>query len=267
MTLTVTFDSNIFQPVLRPDKFPNDPEISDIQAINDALRKGKIFGFIAETMADLEAIRRDDRAAYFSSCSPSTNVTETELSDGTVKLSFSVGPDLNAHPGIHQILVDRFSDALSIGIKFLRCPRISLPRPELLQDSWFVEEPDNKTKEARQDRFFSALREIEARDVGRSIAEQLGLSLNQTHSVNASWFEGLAHAQSKPEIKKVAEAVAEWADGDAVAAHIGYQNALFCTRDEGIGAGTSILDQANRKWLNSQFGVEFVTAPELASRL
>jgi hypothetical protein len=41
--------------------------------------------------------------------------------------------------------------------------------------------------------------------------------------------------------------VSEWADGDAVAAHIAYGNDIFCTQDQGKSAGgPSILDEGIR---------------------
>ncbi|MBB57560.1 MAG: hypothetical protein CMM42_10065 [Rhodospirillaceae bacterium] len=267
MTLKVTFDSNIFQHVLRPDKFPNDPELAAIQAIHDAIQKGDIQGFVAETMADLEAIKRDDRASYFSSSSAQSKASEDVLPDGSIKLSFSLSPDPNAHPGVHQILIDRFSEAIVLGFKFMRCPRIGLPRPQILQDQWFVVEADETSTKDRQDLFFSALRKIEARGVGKAVVETIGNSFVVTKGTQETWFEGLGYAQTPTEIKEVADAVGEWADGDSVAAHIGYQNSFFCTRDIGVGAGTSILNATNRTWLQSDYGVEFVSAHELAAKL
>lgn len=264
--MNVTFDSNVFQHVVRPDKFPNDPEAGALSQINASLSNKVIFGFISETMADLEAIRRDDRANYFSTCRPATSVAETELPDGSIKLSFSLGPDVNAHPGVHQILEDRFSEARILGFQFLRCPRIALPRPQLIKDDWFAAETDSQATKTRQEKFFSALRDIEANGVGIAVVKNLGNSLLSSHGATGSWFEGLALAQSKSELKEVANAVGEWADADSVAAHIAYGNDLFCTRDSGISAGTSILDSNHRAWLSSQYGVVFVDISDLAAR-
>ena len=267
MSLKVTFDSNIFQHVLRPHNFPGDSEINALQAINCALKNGNILGFIPETMADLEAIKRDDRASYFSSRTWKINTTTNVLPNDSTKVSASVSPDPNAHPGIQQILFDCFSEALDLGFKFLRCPRIGLPRPQFLQDQWFALESDRQSTRDRQERFFAAAREIEARGVGKAVVEKIGNSFVQAQGTHESWFEGLAYAQTKQDLKQVANAVSEWADGDAVATHIGYQNNLFCTRDKGVGAVNSVLNVANRTWLNSNYGVEFVTVSGLASRV
>lgn len=265
--MNVTFDSNVFQHVVRPDKFPNDPEAGALSQVNLSLKNNVISGFISETMADLEAICRDARASYFSTCRPATNAVETELPDGTIKLSIALGPDPGAHPGVHQILEDRFSEARALGFKFLRCPRINLPRPQIIRDEWFAAEADLQFTKARQEKFSAVLSNIDAKGVGIEVVKNLGRSLLSTHGKNGTWFEGLAYAQSKSELKAVAGAVGEWADADSVAAHIAYGNDLFCTRDSGISAGTSILDSNHRAWLFSNYRIIFVTVSDLAARL
>lgn len=70
------------------------------------------------------------------------------------------------------------------------------------------------------------------------------------------------------EEKDFARAVAEWADGDSVAAHVAYNNDLFCTEDQGKSPGdSSIFDANNRQWLAVTYGVEFATVRELAGTL
>jgi len=79
------------------------------------------------------------------------------------------------------------------------------------------------------------------------------------------WFQGLRRAKSNGERQKVAKAVAEWADGDSVAAHYGYGIKLFCSEDFGSGASkASVLDPDNRAWLTGTFGIQFVTMAQLA---
>ena len=70
------------------------------------------------------------------------------------------------------------------------------------------------------------------------------------------------------EVNAVNRAVAEWADGDSIAAHIGYGLDCFCTGDEGNSSGAaSVFDAANRAWLSATYGVKFVTMKQLASML
>jgi hypothetical protein len=67
------------------------------------------------------------------------------------------------------------------------------------------------------------------------------------------WRDALDQPSSNQENEKIADAVGEWADEDALAAHYGYSNDYFCTEDLGKSAikvfGQSILDPAHRTWL------------------
>lgn len=82
------------------------------------------------------------------------------------------------------------------------------------------------------------------------------------------WPQGLRRARDAAERKKVWTAINEWADGDAIAAHVGHDNDLFCTHDYNKNSGLkSALHPTNRAWLNENFGIEFVTLSELAERL
>ncbi len=70
------------------------------------------------------------------------------------------------------------------------------------------------------------------------------------------------------EEKEFARAVAEWADGDSVAAHVSYTNDVFCTEDQGRSAGgKSIFNEENRRWLSLTYDVRFATVAELANQI
>ena len=81
------------------------------------------------------------------------------------------------------------------------------------------------------------------------------------------WFKALGAAPDIHETREVARAIAEWSDGDSIAAHYGYGNDIFCTGDKARPGRPSILDAANRAWLMTEFGVRFCTIRELASLL
>ena len=82
------------------------------------------------------------------------------------------------------------------------------------------------------------------------------------------WFRSVLRAKDIHEQRQVQRAVAEWADADSIAAHIGYAIDLFCTEDRGKGTGTpSILDEDNRAWLEATYAIKFVTLSELAKMI
>jgi len=97
------------------------------------------------------------------------------------------------------------------------------------------------------------------------------LSLAATFATRAQviepWPRSLLRARDATERKKVQRAVAEWADADSIASHVGYGIDLFCSEDKGKSTGgiPSILDSSNRAWLTSSYGVKFATLSELAA--
>ncbi|MGA2191603.1 MAG: hypothetical protein ABSH33_24100, partial [Steroidobacteraceae bacterium] len=107
------------------------------------------------------------------------------------------------------------------------------------------------------------------RGLGRARAVALGVEWSKRDCASGEiWMEGLGRARNETERRTVHKAVNEWADGDAIAAHVGYGNEVFCTHDKGRGSGQqSALHPSNRLWLKSAYGVEFVTVFELAERL
>ena len=251
--------------MVRPDKFPKDPRNAEFRALNQAVRDGEIAGFIVETVATLEGVKRSDRAAYLCGVRPNVSVVENEQ-DGTIKVSFQIGPKPNHHPGIAPILEDRVREALALSFKLLKVPRIEQPSPPITQEEANYPAQTSADKGKRLDRTFAALREIEPRGVGKQQIEALGSTISKRVGRAGPWWANLDRA-TQAEISQIASAVGEWADADSIAAHIGYQNELFCTEDQGITAGSSILNDANRGWLSNKYGIRFVTLAELASML
>jgi len=82
--------------------------------------------------------------------------------------------------------------------------------------------------------------------------------------VTEPWYSSLDRANSSEEVE-IANAIAEWADGDTVAAHIGFQIGYLCTGDKGAKAGNSIFDSTQRAWLSATYGVQLLTISELAA--
>ncbi len=107
------------------------------------------------------------------------------------------------------------------------------------------------------------------RGLGRARAVRLGLEYSRRDGMEGEWWpQGLGRARDAAERKKVWAAINEWADGDAIAAHVGHGNDLFCTHDYGKNSGPkSALHPTNRTWLKETFGIVFVTLSELAERL
>ena len=261
--MKVTFDTNTWQGVVRPYERQKDPHHADFQAVHDAIVDGRVRGFIVETVTTLEGIKKRDRAAYFAGTVPTTSVLAGTAPDA---ISASIGPNHGQHPGIHPALSDRLRDALDLGFRFLKVPRIGMASPPIvLTEENKADEPVDGMGE-RQDRTAAAGREIEARGVGKDQVEQIGKRIAGRTGKSEPWWKLLADV-TEDEINEVAKAVAEWADGDSLAAHIGYKNDVFCTNDKAVGAGHSILNADNRGWLTGTYGVHFSSISELAADL
>ena len=65
--LRVTFDTNVFERVLRLEEYSKHRQFEALQAIYSALKRGDIAGFVFEIAILLDGIQRKDRAAALSS--------------------------------------------------------------------------------------------------------------------------------------------------------------------------------------------------------
>lgn len=270
--MRVTFDSNSWQPIVFPDKFPKDPRREYFRNIQASVRDGRIRGYISETVATLEGIKKIDRASYFGGSVPKVGFREEVVGD-QIRIRFTMGPDDSRHPGLAGVLSDSLRAALALGMHLLRAPRLALAKPAELRDpSLFAEETDEAEMAARRERFGETVRAIEAKGVGlavaRAISERIKTRLGLNVPSNWAWYQFLAHAADAGEEREIAKSIAEWADGDALASHVAYGNDLFCTEDLGKSAGaTSVLDPGNRAWLEATYGVKFVTVSGLAGMI
>jgi hypothetical protein len=132
--------------------------------------------------------------------------------------------------------------ALDLGLRILSAPRESSSRIDDPSGELYAKDADEAAVSMRLQRYESIVAAIEGRGLG------------------------FARVMKTPGSgRKAARAVAEWADGDSVAAHHGYANDLFCTEDRAARAGRrSVMHPAYRGWLHRAYGVEFVTLAELA---
>ena len=258
--MRVTFDSNVYRLVVDPSKDPDHRFHKDLQVIHNAVQRGIVVGLLSETIATLEGVLRRDRADYLSSVVAKDTSTEYELDDGSIRLGFSSGPDHTQHPGLPAVFDGWLKDAAAFGMRFMRAPRINMPRPPI-PESQYIPRPDN----ASLDRFFELGREIKKRGVGIHAIEEIGKRFSDRIGSGSTWFESLYEYRNKNEWNEIADAVAEWADGDTVAAHYAYANDIFCTEDMAKSAGTSIFNTTNRTWLKQCYGFSFASIQTLAS--
>lgn len=252
--MRVTFDTNVWQQVVTPSLAMKDSRYRAFLTIHEALRTKQIQGFICETVGTLEAITRAGRKGYFTSIKPSVKV-KGDAQGSQVRLAINIGTNHDQHPGLPNVLRKRLELAFALGMRLMRAPRIAMPLPaSFLNLSIFADEFDVPTSAARDNRWGDVVESIEQRGVGPATMLSLGAKTGRKPNALGE--------------KEFARAVAEWADGDSVAAHVAYCNDIFCTEDQGKTAkGGSILDANNRSWLTLAYKVKFATISELAAGL
>ena len=258
--MRVTFDSNVYRLVVDSSKFPNHPFHKDLLVIHNAVQRGIVVGLLSGTVATLEGVRRKDRADYFSTVSAKSTLADVKHVDRSIRYRFSIGPDHTQHPGLPAVFDGWLKDVVALGMRFMRAPRIGMPRPPI-PESHYIPRPDNTSLK----RFFELGREIKGRGVGIHAIENIGTRFSQRIGSDSTWFESLGEYRNKNELNKIADAVGEWADGDTVATHYAYANDILCTEDTAKSAGTSVFDATNRAWLVQHFDFSFASIQTLAS--
>ena len=260
--LTVTFDTNTLASVVSPESAQRESGISGA-VVQAALRAGRIQGFFSETLLTLEGIENKNRWEVLGR----TRVVSETSSTGENTIRLSVGIRQDRDP-LNCRFSARVQAAIDLGMRPLRAAaRIGT----FHHKSYPLFEPPGGNVELFRcmDKVNEMTTEIAKRGVGQTVAVELGLHFSTREGVVEPelWLQGLGRARDE-ERKVVAVAVREWADGDSVATHYGFGMQLFCSEDFGKShSGRSVLDCDNRKWLNGQFGIEFVTLAELAQKV
>jgi hypothetical protein len=261
--IKVTFDTNTFDKAARPHVYVKDPDHGRFVKVHEAVKDGRIAGFLCDAIVTLEGIKVDDRAEVFGSTTLAKHIAE----EGPETIRVNLRPEQPLRSPLHPKQAERFSAALALGMKFLGAPRIGMPRLEVPDADPYLPETDQELTK-RLERYFEIAQAIEARGLGSVQAQRLAQRLaDAAQTLPTHWFNALGAARDIHETREVARAIAEWSDGDSIAAHYGYRNDFFCTGDEARLGHASVLDAASRAWLMANFGVRFCTIRELAACL
>ncbi len=176
----------------------------------------------------------------------------------------------------HAFRKSKWDDYVGIGLSFLICPRIGLPRPKCQNSfgSYVAYTLTHKANEhtysqkVRQDRYFEVLGYVEnCLGAGRQRLSELKdeiISSGGDYRANEPWFLNIVNNISSIGEKKVIKRFGDWADADAIAAHYAYGNDIFCTNDAAKRAGSrSVMSAQNKSKLEAIYGIEFKSLNEL----
>lgn len=260
----VTFDSNVWRKVVTPSKFSRDSGIVTYRKINAACSSGQIAGFISETTLTIEQIKRDDRLAWLKSAA-NVSVTEPIASDGSIRMSISIGSSNSVEPVVIKMVQEHLDDAYSIGIRVLRSKRIAGPSSELLKDDkYFLKYASDKEFHLYNNKNGEVMRQLENMGVGIANIKSKGVASG------SHWIDGIK-ALSDSEKNLIAEMVAEWADADAVAASIAHDVEYFCTNDIAKASSSkgvvSAMSAEKSQAITTAFRIKFVSPDALCREL
>jgi hypothetical protein len=178
MSLTamrVTFDTNVWNRMVLPEKWISSPNYDEFVRIKDAIRNGRIRGFISEGFATAESIGKRNRAKYQVQSVPAVEVTPAMQSAGSISMSIEIKPKHDQHPGIGEDFEEELTAALAIGIKLLTTPYIGLAVPDRLRNNPQIYAEEVFATTDYNERFGSAVRTINDRGVGEGALAVLAI--------------------------------------------------------------------------------------------
>jgi len=248
--LHITFDSNVWRKIASPYAFQKDPCRTIFTNLNLLSKENKIVSCLSETIFNLEGIEKLNRKQVIGNDRGKIVRMPLASAGDLVTSGFSIGPDLDAHPGSSNYLIKHLNDARLANFKLLHCPRLGgIKNRDILQSDYLGFSDDISKK------FSDIVCEIESWGCGQAQVVAIGSRYSNF------WLDGLQIAP-KSEQQNIAVAVAEWADADSVAAHIAYGNDIFCTRDKAKSAGSaSVFNPSCVARLGQKYGF-ICKAPE-----
>jgi hypothetical protein len=270
--MRLTLDTNVLGPISAPDLYPGAPQAASIAAIREHIQSGRVRAFVSEASLSLEALAHPDRIDLFIRA--------------WMEQKYPI-----ALPPVPPQRKEVFSEALKLGVKVLRVPRVALGSFfELNDDDWAEEQVfDHRTRSDRQSKFVRAFPGL-----GSSALKKLGAELVDEHRLDKSaylgvastprmpsasammWMKGLVaefdhpmrFSSRKKYVSHVRDVIADWCDLDILASHYAYGNDVFCTLDAGRGSGTgSLLHTLNRPQFAAQFSLTILDPDELLRKI
>jgi hypothetical protein len=258
--LLVTLDSNVWEKMMCPDDvaFQTDPKIFIYKELNQFIGTNQIQFVLSGTVFSLEGIRKGERQTFFAQYKPDFQVNESwDSATGVMHLQFSIGPNDASFPVLNPYLKERGEIAFKAGFKIIQLPRVGMPTDPMTKP-YLLSLTNEKNEKISL--------------VSMVIEQQLhaGYFWIQKLFQKYQLQDIFTSIQDLPkcEDKAIAKAVAEWADGDSIATHIGYGGDYFCTNDQGGNAGTnSVMHPDNILALRTQFNLDVVSPEELLRML
>ena len=243
--VSVTFDSNVWENVVDDSKRSASPIFLEI---HDLILQKAISPYIFEGILTLETIKKQDRKKHIAEFKPTISI---QIGDEEPRVSAGTPP-----PELSDYLKEFIPKAIGMGFKFIRTPRIGGHGVD--PSAEYVAKDKKFPLDERLDRTFDLLSFIENLGAGKGKLDTAILN-----NPGNGFLEKTINYNSLTD-KQFAKNIAEWVDGDAIAAHYGYGIDYFCTNDKASRAGvSSIFSNINLKKVCEKYGIKIVSPDEL----
>jgi len=145
--MRVTFDSNVWEKVVRLEKCESSERREQANLIRKALADGRMTGFFCEAWATLLAVKKKDRADFLAKQAIEPRIVHTILPDGTPSTACFAGPNQSHRPPLPPEFRELLTEAADLGLRVLIVPRSSeldlpgsvyAPQTELIANQTFM---------------------------------------------------------------------------------------------------------------------------------
>ena len=270
--LSVTFDSNVLQRVLRPDEefMVGAPSIADQRIVHEVLANGLIEGFVAKTFFTKEAISKKVREDIFRlNYGRYNNIQSSFHRTGSPYISTMVSYNkvneqenfttFSRHLSKREILHLMRKFNVRILHTFLLGDISTKPRN--VEGDFRTDDiqPSDYYKSDKSDAYISVRND----KCFRFIQEKLGAGV-----LSVDWIDSKDGKRTPDQANhdlRFKNPSAEESDIQAISTHYAHEIDIFCTEDKGKGAGElSVMRPENKGELEKCFGIRFCTLHELA---
>lgn len=251
----IVFDSNVWEKVTHPDAEP-------YSIIRHKIEMQNITPYICEIAISLESIQKKHRAGFFESYQPSAKIVNCDSAGNSITASICFGPNNADHPSLPEILKKRLEVAKYIGFKVIHMNRFGTVRTNEIPTEMFLQpESGEKVWKKSSDRFTEFDEFIKSIEAGQHEYNRL----TQEFGIQSASIPGLARKIPASQHKRFAKAIAEWADGDSLAACYQEDIRYFCTDDRAKNAGkSSVFSLENIAKLSDRFGIKILSSEDVA---
>lgn len=253
----VTFDSNVLPQFINCEN--KEDTSRDVKLLRH-IQNCKIIPYICEIAITLESITNDERADFWENYQPNYDFDEEIAPTGKIEAKISMGPSPKKHPGLPKPRMMALEKAVELNFKLLCMTNVGTVRCNEIPGELYESVDESFHEYAEYLAKFSNY--VTSQGWGRSWYDNFCKKYN---------INGVLEAPKKiPESERgnFSKAIAEWVDGDSLAAHYASGNKYFCTSDQGGEAGSqSVFYPDNLRSLEQTFGIEVVTPEQLLTKL